>query len=125
MSEGMADYIAFSMMIRRGQIREADRDTFMLRNALSTGQAVRCLGSLEGVITSIGVWPGDVGQIAVKRLVAQSSNGMLSLRILNQGLGAGMNFDQAFQDAFGVTKQAFYEAFPTYLASLGGPSSCS
>ncbi|MDP2054595.1 MAG: Ig-like domain-containing protein [Acidobacteriota bacterium] len=124
LSEGMAEYIAFETIVRTGAIRAGDVDTYALRTAVSSGEARRCLGALES-ISEAGVWPGNVGLIAVKRLIALSPHGRLSLRVINQNLGNRMTFDQAFLDAFSITKQDFYAAFPAHLASIGGPTSCT
>ena len=126
LNEGLAEYVAYSTMIRAGSMREADVDAFVLSSAIATGQAGRCLSALESSnLSGAGLWPGHIGSIAVKRLVTQSPNGIRSLRIVNAEIGAGRTLDQAFQQAFGTSKQQFYDSFPAYLASLGGPGSCS
>lgn len=126
LNEGLAEYLAYAAMIRTGEMRAADVDAFMLSSAVVTGQAARCLASLENSNNSgAGLWPGHIGFVAVKALVARSPNGVLSLRILNQEIGMGRTFDQAFERAFGTSKREFYDAFPAYVASLGGPRTCS
>ncbi len=125
-TEGLAEYIAYSTMIRLGQMRAADVDAFMLSSAIVTGQAARCLAYLENSnMAGAGLWPGHIGFIAVKALVARNPMGILSMRVLNQDIGAGMTFDQAFEHAFGVNKQEFYRTFPDYVGSIGGPRSCN
>ena len=125
-SEGLAEYIAYSTMIRLGQMQAANVDAFMLSSAIVTGQAARCLAFLENSnMSGAGLWPGHIGFLAVKALVASNSRGTLSVRVLNQDIGAGMTFDQAFEHAFGLPKSEFYRQFPDYLGSIGGPRSCN
>lgn len=126
LNEGLAEYLAYAAMTRTGQMRAADVDAFMLSSAIVTGQAARCLASLENSNNAgAGLWPGHIGFVAVKALVARSPNGVLSLRVVNQEVGLGRTFDQAFERAFGISKREFYETFPAYVASLGGPRTCS
>lgn len=125
-SEGLAEYIAYATMIRQGQMQAANVDAFMLSSAIVTGQAARCLAFLENSnMSGAGLWPGHMGFLAVQALVARSSRGILSVRVLNQDIGSGMTFDQAFEHAFGLPKSEFYRTFPDYVASIGGPRSCS
>ncbi|MDP2389035.1 MAG: hypothetical protein Q8N52_01810, partial [Acidobacteriota bacterium] len=122
LTEGMAEYIAYSTMIRLGEMRSADVDAFMLSSAVVTGQAASCLVTLEG--SSSSLWPGHIGFFAVKTLIDRSPHGLRSLRMVSEALGARATFEQAFEQAFGLTKQAFYDLFPAHVAGLGGPSSC-
>ena len=117
--EGVAEYIASEIFIRRGEMRRSAVHDQHLRYAMNDGSASQCLESLE---TAIDVWPGNIGYIAVERLVAQSSNGIRPLRIVGQHARSGL--DAAFERAFGMSKREFYDAFPDYLRSIGGPPSC-
>jgi hypothetical protein len=124
LNEGLAEYIGYGAFIRTGEMRAADVRAKHLRNALSDGSARRCLSFLESSnMAGRGLWPGHIGYLAVDTLVARSQNGILSLRIVNQEATRGL--DAAMQQAFGITKQDFYNTFPAYLASLGGPRSCT
>lgn len=99
---GLAEYIAYSTMISLGKMQMTDVDAFMLSSAIYTGEAARCLSFLENSnMSGAGLWPGHTGYLAVKALVTNSTNGILSIRIVNQDIGVGMTFDQAFQHAFG------------------------
>ena len=123
LSEGVAEYIASETFISRGEMRRSAVHDQHLRFAMSDGSASRCLESLEAAIRDIGVWPGNIGYIAVERLVAGSPNGIRSLRIVSrQARRSGL--DTAFERAFGISKRTFYDAFPDYLRSIGGPPSC-
>ena len=120
MNEGLAEYVAYEPFIESGGIRRSDVHAGMLYSAIHDGVASRCLESLER--STGGPWPGHIGYIAVEKLVAESSNGIGSLRIVNEQARHGL--DAAFGRAFGISKRVFYDAFPDYLRSIGGPSSC-
>ncbi len=117
LNEGLAEYLAYETFIRSGEMRRSVVHTFMLGAA--DREALPCLETLE---QSPGFWPGHIGYIAVEKLVAESPNGIRSLRIVNQQVRHGL--DTAFERAFGVSKREFYDTFPDYLRSIGGPPSC-
>ena len=117
LNEGLAEYIALEPFIRSGEMRRSDVRVFMRGPA--DREALPCLETLE---SSPDLWPGNVGYIAVEKLIAESPNGILSLRIVNQQARHG--FDWAFERAFGISRREFYDAFPDYLRSIGGPPSC-
>ena len=120
LNEGLAEYVGHEPFIRSGEMRRSDVHAFQLGAAIYSGAASRCLESLERATG--GIWPGDIGYIAVEKLVAESPNGIRSLRIVNQQARHG--FDTAFEGAFGMSKREFYDTFPDYLRSIGGPPSC-
>jgi hypothetical protein len=136
LNEGLAHYLSYEAFIDIGEMRASDVQDQELRFAIGSGQAARCLAVLETsnqIAMGAGLWPGDIGYVAVKALVAGSPFGVLSLRVVNQDMGVTPEtrgpsdprlFDQAFQHAFGVSRRDFYTNFPAYLASLGGPGSC-
>ena len=121
LNEGLATYISWEPFIRSGEMRRSDVHAHMLSSAIHTGQASRCLGWLEQSF-DFDLWPGHIGYIAVEKLVAESPNGIRSLRIVNQQARHGL--DTAFERAFGTSKREFYDTFPDYLRSIGGPTSC-
>lgn len=126
MNEGIAEFVAYSSEANGGNLAMPDADAFELSSAIITGEATRCLSSLENSNQAgTGLWPGHIGYVAIKALVARSQYGILAIRRVNEDIGTGMTFDQAFQDAFGISKQDFYASFPAYVASLGGPRTCS
>lgn len=63
LTEGLAEYLAYSTMVRLGQMRAEDVDAFMLSSAVITGEAAQCLSSLEQDTT---IWPGHSGYLAVR-----------------------------------------------------------
>ena len=67
LNEGLAEYIGFSTVISLGKARAPDVDAVLLEAAIRGGTASRCLASLE---RSGDLWPGEIGYIAVKKLVA-------------------------------------------------------
>ena len=119
LNEGLAEYLGYEPFIRRREMPRSDVQAHMLGAAIQNGSASRCLESLE---RAGGMWPGEIGYIAVEKLVAESPNGIRSLRIVNQQARHG--FDTAFEGAFGMSKREFYDTFPDYLRSIGGPPSC-
>ena len=121
LNEGLAEYVGYETFIRSGEMRRSDVHAFQLSSAIYAGEASRCLESLERRATG-DPWPGHIGYIAVEKLVAESPNGIRSLRIVNQEARHGL--DTAFERAFGMSKREFYDTFPDYLISIGGPPSC-
>jgi hypothetical protein len=125
LNEGIAEYVAYATLVSVGKMRASDADAFELSSAIYSGEASKCLAALENSnMSGTGLWPGHIGQVAVKALVNRSPNGVLSIRIVNENIGRRMTFEQAFENAFGIGKQDFYSSFPDYVASLGGPRSC-
>ena len=118
LDEGIAEYIAYETFIRSGEIRRSYAHGFVLNGAMHTGQASRCLVTME----TSNIWPGHIGYIAVEKLVTKSPNSIVSLRIVNQLARQGP--DTAFERAFGMSKREFYDTFPDYLRRIGGPPSC-
>ena len=104
--------------LRSGEMQRSDVHAF--QRGPTDGEALPCLESLERATG--GIWPGHIGYIAVEKLVAESLNGIRSLRIVNQQAKHGL--DTAFERAFGMSKREFYDTFPDYLRSIGGPPSC-
>ena len=122
LNEGLAEYVGYGTFIRSGEMRRSDVHAHMLGSAINDGQASRCLEYLETSNMRDSLWPGHIGYIAVEKLVAESPNGIRSLRIVNQQARHGL--DTAFEGAFGMSKREFYDTFPDYLRSIGGPPSC-
>ena len=122
LNEGLAEYVAYETFIRSGEMRRSDVHAGALSSAIGGGVASRCLEYLETSNMRDSLWPGHIGYIAVEKLVAESPNGIRSLRIVNQQARHGL--DTAFERAFGMSKREFYDTFPDYLRSIGGPPAC-
>ena len=120
LAEGLAEYIAWEPFIRSGEIRRSDVRASHLSAGIGDREALPCLETLEESLPFF--WPGHIGYIAVEKLVAQSPYGIRSLRIVYQEAKHG--HDTAFERAFGTSKREFYDTFPDYLRSIGGPPSC-
>ena len=114
-TEGTAEYIAFQAFIRKGQIEAAEVQRFQLDAALYTGEAHKSLDSLEH---SQELWPVHIGYLAVEALASRA--GTASLRAACEAAAGGSTFDEAFQKAFGLSKESFYASFPEYLSNLRG-----
>ncbi|MEP7215563.1 MAG: hypothetical protein ABI782_04870 [Anaerolineaceae bacterium] len=75
--------------------------------AISTGES----GYLLSELRRAPVWPGHIGYFAVSELVAGSSLGALSLRVICEQMAVGRSADEAFKFAFGVERAAFEASF--------------
>lgn len=121
LDEGIASFIPTEIMVRDGILNNQVERYFFYRSAKSTGQLDVPLQSLEN---SPDLWPGHVGYLAIERLVSQAPTRNLSLKTLCGLVDAGLpnassRVEQAFQQAFGQTKNNFYNIdFPGYLNSL-------
>ena len=122
LNEGLAEYLSYEAFISSGELRRSDVRAHSLSSAIGLGTASRCLKYLETSNSRYDLHPGAIGYIAVEKLVAESPNGILSLRIVNQQARHGL--DTAFERAFGTSRREFYDTFPDYLRSIGGPPSC-
>lgn len=118
MNEGIAHYIGHASFLRNGLMSADEVRDFQLSSAIFTGEADVPLESLE---MSQGLWPGHVGYLAIEFLVLESSSGPMAIRTICEDVGNGVSVDQAFADAFGMTKAYFYEtAWPQYFDDLKG-----
>ena len=129
LNEGIAEYIAYEAMIKNGEMRREDVTAFMLAAARSTGQLERPLRDFAGgAVRDIGIWPGHVGFLALHRIVPSAPGGILSLRTLCEEVaasasdpragGVGMYYPEAFETAFGISLDDFYDDFEKYREEL-------
>ena len=129
LNEGIAEYIAYEAMIKNGEMRREDVTAFMLAAARSTGQLDRPLRDFAGgAVRDIGIWPGHVGFLALHRIVPSAPGGILSLRTLCEEVaasasdpragGVGMYYPEAFETAFGISLDDFYDDFEKYREEL-------
>ena len=108
MNEGTANYVAFTAMARTGEI-EADIFADMLGAAFETGQMSWPLQEF-GAVTS-PIWPGHIGYVALNRLLETAPEGILALRTICEEVVAGAPVPAAFNTAFGVPLDQFYDEF--------------
>lgn len=120
LNEGIAHYVSHDSLIRNGYMTTDAVRTFQLNSAIYAGEADVPLESLEGPGSPL--WPGHIGYLAVEKLVSGSSLGPLSVRRVCEQIRNGLSVNQAFENAFGVTKSNFYATFPAYIDSLRGTS---
>ena len=106
LNEGIAGYIAFQVLISANSTNAAQVRQFMKSAAQNSGQADIPLQSLE---TNSPVWPGEIGYLAVERLVDQAPGGVQSLANVCTKVGSGSSADEAFEQAFGISKANFYD----------------
>ena len=124
-------YVINEAMIKSGEIG-TDRSEVMegsLRTARVTGQLDRPLRDFAGgAVRDIGIWPGHVGFLALHRIVPSAPGGILSLRTLCEEVaasasdpragGVGMYYPEAFETAFGISLDDFYDDFEKYREEL-------
>lgn len=116
LNEGIAEYVAYEAMIKRGDMDRADVMDHMLFSARVTGQLDRPLRDFEG--NSSGIWPGHVGYLAVDRLVQAAPKGLLAVRTICEQVADGATVPTAFNTAFGISLDGFYADFETWRQGL-------
>ena len=121
--EGTAEFVAYEAMIESGEMDRSEVMEIMLSIAQGSGELSRPLRDFaEGAIRDTGIWPGQVGFLALHRLVPSASDGILSLRKLCEEVAAGSTLPEAFETAFGVSLDDFYAAFEEYRQKLLYPT---
>jgi hypothetical protein len=114
MNEGIASIVPSTSLIRTGVFNDQVVRYQQYYGAKSTGEFSVPLE----LVDATNIWPGHVGYLAVEYLVSRSPSGLLSLRTVCESVAAGSTLDQAFQRAFGQSKDDLYRDFPTYLQNL-------
>ena len=112
-------YVINEAMIKSGEIG-TDRSEVMegsLRTARVTGQLDRPLRDFEGTVGDI-TWPGNVGFLALHRIVPSAPGGILSFRTICEEVGRGSSLPEAFETAFGISLDDFYDDFEKYHEEL-------
>ena len=121
--EGITVYVINEAMIKSGEIG-TDRSEVMegsLRTARVTGQLDRPLRDFEGTVGDI-TWPGNVGFLALHRIVPSAPGGILSFRTICEEVGRGSSLPEAFETAFGISLDDFYDDFEKYHEELLMPT---
>ena len=119
LTEGTATYVAYETMIKRGHMQRAYVMDRLFSFSLSSGALGRPLRDFaKGAIRDIGIHPGNVGALALHRLVQSAPGGILSLRTLCEEVGDGASVPDAFETAFGVSLDDFYADFEKYREEL-------
>jgi hypothetical protein len=114
MDEGIAEYIANEAAIQHHLVKKDAVIRFMLQASEGTDEALAPLESLEHGT----VWPGHIGYLAIDYLVSKAPKGILSLRIICEQVGQGVPVEDAFNSAFGISKQDFYKEFQEHINSI-------
>lgn len=114
-NEGLAEYVAYSALADAGRLKKAKADAFELQGALG--------GELQYKLYELGstqtpVWPGHAGYVALDWLVAEAPDGLLSLRKVGEEVGKGNYAVDAFQTAFNISMQSFYQQFEPWRTAL-------
>jgi hypothetical protein len=105
MNEGIANYVAYQALGMAGHVKLEDVKRSLINTASFSGEAITPLQDLERSST---VWPGHIGYLAIDHLAVRAPNGPTSIRTVCERVAAGSSVDQAFENAFGVTKAEFY-----------------
>jgi hypothetical protein len=115
-NEAFGNYVVQQGMIRTGILNGQVAKYAEYVSAKITGQSNYSLSQLEDY--PVPIFPGNIGYMAVDNLVQRSPNGMVGLRTVCENVAAGATREQAFQQAFGISRTDFYQLFPSYLQSL-------
>ena len=118
LKDGLRDFIRYGTAIKSGYLRRSDVMEHIYRG-------VRITGQLDKPLRDFGergeVWPGDIGYLALDRLVAAAPGGIGSLRTLCEEAAGGASAAEAFETAFGVSLEDFYADFEEYRKELNAP----
>ncbi len=106
LDEGIAQYVSINSLKLGGYV--TDSDITQISYEFSRRIKNRSLALYE---VDPPVWPGDIGFLAVKKLIAKAPNGPLALRMVCEGVAAGKSVDESFENAFGISKEEFYKIF--------------
>jgi hypothetical protein len=112
-NEGIAEYLAYRVMVEAGEMPWDRVRPFVLQGALAD-QLTEPLDELQGR----PVWPGHAGFVAIDWLVDETPNGLMSLRIVAEEIAKGRSAKRAFRTAFGLELADFYEQFEVWRQAL-------
>lgn len=115
MNEGIAVYVAAQAILAPTSIGMDGQRFQSLATAINGGWVARGLASAEDF--SMG-WPGDIGFLAVDRLIQGSPFGERSLRFVCEAVAAGVSLDSAFEQYFNMSQADLYRDFDRYVAEL-------
>lgn len=116
--EGVAEYVGFASLIEFGYMTPEDVRSVMLEAAIRTGEIEERLQDLEYIGEPYEIWPGDIGYLAVERIVSRYADGVGAIRAHCEAIADGVSRGRAFKQAFGIRKTRFYRVFPEYLEML-------
>lgn len=109
LNEGIAEYVAYSVMVDAERMSWDDIRPFMLSGAHQSQELDAPVRDVENV-----VWSGHVGFLAIDWLVDEAPAGLISLRTLAQEIGNGQSVADAFRTAFNVELADFYSQFEAW-----------
>ena len=109
LNEGIAEYLAYSVLIEAGLLTREVVEPFMLGSAYGSQE-------LDGPIRDIenDVWSGHTGFLAIDWLVDEAPSGRMALRTLAELIGDGATVADAFRTAFNVELESFYTQFEAW-----------
>jgi hypothetical protein len=109
LDEGLAEYISVNSLRLNGYVTRDDYTKIVYVSRLNT--RAKNLSLFE---KNPPEWPGEIGFVAVVKLVSLAPSGQLSLRTVCENVASGKSPDQSFLEAFGITKDDFYKAFAEF-----------
>lgn len=112
-NEGQVTSIAVTALVDAGKMDRKAWDRFQIRASIDTGEAKSPLSEF-GTSTQTKIWLGHIGYLAIEWLVAESPNGRMSLRILNEEVVRTNSVKTAFRMAFNIELESFYEQFEVW-----------
>jgi hypothetical protein len=118
LTEGIANFVGYQTLIHNG----LDERRSVLERELSTASASGQLAvPLEHLADPHSpTWPGNVGHIAVDRLVVLAPQGQIAVSKICDLVASGNTVAGAFHTAFGISLGDFYDTFNAHDADSDG-----
>lgn len=115
LEEGTAQEISYGAMAEQGFIDKATTVSFMKANAKDHDGKEWYTPLNE--VDQAGVWPGDIGYLALEFAMNGTANGLTALRTICIEVAAGATSEAAFKTAFGIELPEFYQKFENWKAA--------
>ncbi len=116
LNEGMAEIVSFEAQIHSGTLQRGEVDEFTRSWGFESGQLDVPLRSFQAVTSPI--WPGQAGHLALEQLVALAPSGKHSLRLICENVALGQSVPTAFENAFCIGREEFYQQYQPPLPEL-------
>lgn len=118
LTEGIANLVGFRTLIHNGLAKRRSVLESELSIASSSGQLDVPLEQLAS--PHAPTWPGNVGHIAVDRLVVLAPQGLLAISNICDLVANSNTVRSAFRTAFGISLEEFYSSFDAHDADKDG-----
>lgn len=112
MSEGMAEQVAYAVLIERGLFSKEDVLDFITTRAKS-GDGTQWNTPLSQQVEpgQSGIWSGNIGYVALELALDGTSNGLMQLRSVCTEVARGATLEEAFATTFDRPLDDFYKEF--------------